>query len=103
MLVLDGELEVENYLRTDPGDVPGYARIEAGDAQRLGAGAMDLRSGPFDLHRVAATRRAPAVSLHVYAAPLSEYLVYDPLSDRCEPAAGSYDAVLSIYGETVRR
>lgn len=97
MVVLDGELEVENYARTDRGDVAGYARIEARDAQTLGAGAIDMRSGPFDLHRVAAPHRAPAVSLHVYAAPLNEYFVYDPLSDRCERAAGAYDAVLSLY------
>ncbi|HYL27492.1 MAG TPA: cysteine dioxygenase family protein [Candidatus Nitrosotalea sp.] len=103
MIVLDGRLEVEDYTRLDPGEVPGYAHVEARGCSRLEPGEMDLRSGRFDLHRVAATNDAPAISLHVYAGPLRSYLIYEELARRCETARGSYDAVLSPYSEPARR
>ena len=103
MVVLDGRLEVEDYARLDPGDVPGYAHVEGRGSSLLEPGEMDLRSGRFDLHRVAATADAPAVSLHLYAGPLRSYVTYDELSRRCERASGTYDAVLSVYTEPARR
>lgn len=97
MLVLAGRLQVEDYVRLDPGNVSGYAHIEPADCRELEAGGLDARSGRFDLHRVAATRNGPAVSLHVYSAPLRRYLIYDELSRRCESTYGIYDEVLSAY------
>ncbi|HEX4014507.1 MAG TPA: cysteine dioxygenase family protein [Candidatus Cybelea sp.] len=94
MSVLEGSLLVDDYARLDRGERAGYARIEARDSRLLGTGELDLRSGPFDLHRVGATADAPAISLHVYAAPLQEYGVYDELSERCQTALGTYDDVL---------
>ena len=96
MLVLAGQLEVEDYVRLDPGDVPGYAHVQEAGRRVLAGGGVDARSGRFDLHRVSSAG-ASAVSLHVYSGPLRRYLVYDALSRRCETAIGTYDDVLSLY------
>jgi cysteine dioxygenase len=103
MYVVDGKLDVEDFVRLDPGDVPGYARVEWRDSRRLEAGAMDLRSGRFDLHRVSAASGTGAVSLHVYAGPLEQFLVYDEAERRCETARGVYDDVLTLAEEPARR
>jgi hypothetical protein len=95
MLVLGGELQVDDYVRLDPGDVPGFAHVESRGSRTLETGEMDLRSGRFDLHRVAAI--GSAVSLHVYAGPLRRYLVYDQAAESCQTATGVYDEVLSVY------
>jgi len=96
MTVLEGRLEVEDYVRLDAGEVLGYARIEPRGSRTLERGEIDSRGGRFDLHRVGASYDAPAVSLHVYAGPLHRFLVYDELSRRCETAIGTYDDVLSV-------
>ena len=93
MVVLDGSLEVDDYVRLDPGEIPGVAYVEARGSRTLGPGEMDLRSGPFDLHRVSAPQ-TKAVSLHLYAGPLVEFLVYDPPGHRYDRAYGMYDAVV---------
>ena len=103
MLVMDGVLEVDDYVRLDPADVPGYAHVEQRGSRRLEAGGMDLRSGRFDLHRVAARGGAAAVSLHLYSGPLRQYLVYDEPARRCETVHGIFDEVLSLYSEPLRR
>jgi cysteine dioxygenase len=102
MIVLDGRLDVEDYARVDNGEIPGYAHVEACGWQRLEPGETDFRSGRFDIHRVTATTDAPAVSLHVYSAPLRQFLVYDPIAHRCESARSTYDEVLSVYTELRR-
>jgi cysteine dioxygenase len=102
MFVLDGRLEVEDYARLDAGDVAGYAHVEQTGARILREGEVDLRSGRFDLHRVAAGN-GPAVSLHVYAGPLRRYLVYHEFARRCETVFGTYDDVLPAYPDKVRR
>lgn len=95
MMVLAGKLRVDDYVRLDRGNVPGYAHIAAEDSRTLEAGGLDVRTGRFDLHRVSATPEREAISLHVYAAPLHRYLIYDEFSRRCQPAFGTYDDVLS--------
>lgn len=102
MIVLDGRLDVEDYARVDNGEVPGYAHVEATGWQRLEPGETDFRSGRFDIHRVSATGDASAVSLHVYSAPLRQFLVYDAVAHRCENARSTYDEVLSVYTELRR-
>jgi|SRR5580698_1070920 predicted metal-dependent enzyme (double-stranded beta helix superfamily) len=97
MLVLDGMLQVDDYVRLDAANIAGAARVEARDSRMLAPGGLDLRSGRFDLHRVAATPEARAVSLHVYAGPLRKFLVYDEATRRCEAALGTYDDVLPAY------
>jgi len=95
MMVLDGSLEVDDYVRLDPGDVPGYAYVEPRGSRLLEPGDMDLRTERFDLHRVKCGNGSNAVSLHVYAAPLRNFFVYDETAWRCNVAFGTYDAMLS--------
>ena len=95
MMVLEGGLQVDDYVRLDPGDRPGYAYVEPRGSRVLEAGDMDLRSGRFDLHRVKAAEGSTAVSLHVYAAPLRDFFTYDESAWRCQVAFGTYDAMLS--------
>lgn len=93
LAVLEGELRVDDYVRLDAGDKPGFSQVEPTGSRLLGPGGLDLRSGRFDLHRVSA-HAARAVSLHVYARPLRRFLVYDEQSGRCQSAIGTYDEVL---------
>jgi hypothetical protein len=63
------------------------------------AGDLDLRSGQFDLHRVSAPSGVGALSLHIYAAPLKDFSVYDESARRCQTVRGTYDDVL---GDVIR-
>jgi predicted metal-dependent enzyme (double-stranded beta helix superfamily) len=101
MMVLDGVLEVDDYVRLDAGDLPGYAHVEPRGSRRLEPGEMDLRSGRYDLHRVAARSGTAAVSLHLYAGPLRRFFVYDEAAQRCEPAFGAYDDVRTFRDELI--
>jgi NitT/TauT family transport system ATP-binding protein len=103
LAVLEGRLDIDDYVRLDEGDVPGHARISARGSRMLERGGLDLRSGRFDLHKVRATRDAPAVSLHVYSQPLEKFLIYDPATRRCETAFGTYDEVVFAGWELARR
>jgi NitT/TauT family transport system ATP-binding protein len=103
LAVLEGRLEIDDYVRLDEGELPGHARIGARGSRMLECGGLDLRSGRFDLHRVNARRDAPAVSLHVYSQPLEKFLIYDQAAQRCDTAFGTYDAVLFGGAELARR
>jgi cysteine dioxygenase len=95
MAVLQGQLQVDDYDRTDEGAMPGVAQVEARGSRLLGPRDLDLRSGRFDLHRVIAKGAEAAVSLHVYAGPLRSYLVYDERAGRCQSVTSTYDDTLS--------
>jgi predicted metal-dependent enzyme (double-stranded beta helix superfamily) len=103
LAVLEGRLDIDDYVRLDEGDVPGHARIGARGSRALERGGLDLRSGRFDLHKVSARRDGPAVSLHVYSQPLEKFLIYDQAAQRCETAFGTYDEVVFAGGELARR
>ncbi len=94
MQVLEGQLLVDDYLRIDAGERPGFARVEAQGSRLMDAGDLDARSGRFDLHRVSAPAGVPALSLHIYAAPLKEFAVYDESTQRCHVVRSTYDDVL---------
>lgn len=99
LAVIDGALELENYDRLDDdGKCEGRAAIVPRDSAILEAGALDLRSGPFDIHRVANAGAKPAVSLHVYARPLRYFGVYDEFAQRCRAVRARYDAILAPLG-----
>lgn len=93
LAVLNGRLHIENYERLDNEETPGRALVVPRDCATLGPGDVDVRSGPFDIHRVTAGRGG-AISLHVYACPLRSFLVYDEFGQRCQTAYGGYDEVL---------
>jgi cysteine dioxygenase len=96
--VLEGALQVDDYVRLDDARTPGHAAIEATGSEILAAGGIDLRSGEFDIHSVR-TVRERAVSLHVYARPLDGYYAYDLTGQTCQPVHGRYDATLSLFGD----
>ncbi len=94
MQVLEGQLVVDDYLRTDAGERPGFARVEAQGSRLMHPGDLDLRSGRFDLHKVSAPPGVRALSLHIYAGPLTEFLVYDESTHRSRTVVSTYDEVL---------
>ena len=102
MQVLEGQLLVDDYLRIDAGERPGFARVEARGSRLMDAGDLDLRSGRFELHRVSAPSGMPALSLHVYAGPLKEYSVYDESTQRCQIVRSTYDDALSAFAPASR-
>ncbi len=95
LAVIDGVLELENYERLDDGTREGLAAIARRDSVILRTGQLDLRSKPFDLHRVSNAGTQPAVSLHVYARPLRTFGVYDEFSQRRRTVHSRYDAILA--------
>ena len=102
MQVIEGQLIVDDYLRIDAGERPGFARVEARGSRLMEAGDLDLRSGRFDLHRVSASSGAMALSLHIYAAPLKEFSVYDESTHSRKTVRGIYDDVLSAFAPASR-
>lgn len=103
LIVLEGRLDIDDYVRLDAGERPGRARIDPRGTRMLERGGLDLRSGRFDLHRVRARHDAPAVSLHVYSQPLQKFQIYDPAGERCETAFGNYDDVVAADAELAHR
>jgi len=78
-LVHEGQFCVEGYRLLEGGTCPGDARIELADEiHRASRGALDHRGPVRDIHRVTVSRGNPrAVSIHVYARPFDDCLVYD--------------------------
>jgi cysteine dioxygenase len=99
MMVLEGRLLVDNYDRIDGCDVPRYAVVLPRDSRTLDIGDVDLGSSPANLHRVTAADSYGAVSLHVYARPLREFMIYDEFAQSCRPGTTHYDAVLPFLTE----
>jgi cysteine dioxygenase len=85
-----GRLTVENYALVEAGRRPGPAHLARGPEQVLGPGDIDVRSAGHDIHRVA-PHGGPAVSLHVYAKPLDQCLVFDVASRSCKFVESRYD------------
>ncbi len=76
VVMLDGDLDVENFQRLDDGS-GAIADLRSFAPARLTAGALDNRSGPKELHRVSNPCERPAYSLQLYAAPLGAYTIVD--------------------------
>lgn len=90
--VMQGALRVENFRRTDAALTPGYAKaLRLGEAE-LGVRDIDARFEGIDLHRVYNAQPEPALSLHVYANPIREFLEFDVAAERCYSRLSSYDS-----------
>ncbi len=93
---IEGAFDVDEYRRLSGGRHEGYARLEhTGTVVGIRAGQPDYRYEENDIHRVAVSadgRRA--VSLHVYAKPISTCLVYDCETDLCVRRELSYDTAV---------
>ena len=101
MVVLEGRLLAENYERIDGCDVPRRAVVLPRETIAMGIGDLDLRRGALDLHRISAADRDGAISLHVYAKPLREFMIYDEFAQTCRPGTTRYDAVLPFVEEVI--
>lgn len=97
--VLAGVLLVEDFPLLSGGREPGPARL--GPARTLGPvgeGHLDFRSEADGIHRVRVLQ-GPAVTLHVYAAPVETCLVFDARRHRCASRRLGYH---SVFGGRVR-
>jgi cysteine dioxygenase len=92
--VLDGEMDVHNYRRVDSGDTIGKARIARLGEMHLNPGDIDYRGDDADIHRVVSLKTT--TTLHLYAAPLGTYHVFDERRETCEATTSSYDASLTL-------
>lgn len=93
LAVSSGTMGVENYLRYDAGEAPGYARIGLEGREELAPGAIDYRQDDVHLHRCIA--REPCVTLHVYAHPIERFHAFDERAFTCSIVTSTYDAVLT--------
>ena len=91
--VLDGEMNVHNYRRTDDGATIGKARLARLGEMHLDVGEIDYRGDDADIHRVISLETT--TTLHLYAAPLGVYNVFDERRETCEATTSSYDASLT--------
>ena len=84
-LVQEGQFCLEGYQILEGGLEPGVARLEhVSSLHRVSLGALDHRGPLKDIHRVTVSHGNPrAVSIHVYAKPFDDCLVYDLKHQRC--------------------
>ncbi|MDP9018533.1 MAG: cysteine dioxygenase family protein [Candidatus Eremiobacteraeota bacterium] len=91
-----GSFQVENYDLLAGGREPGYARVGATTVDsNVTVGMPDYRAPDFnELHRVSVPAGgARAISIHVYAKPLSHCLVFNDREQRCMEKPMAYDNV----------
>ncbi|RKH31752.1 cysteine dioxygenase [Corallococcus praedator] len=94
-----GQFLLENYPLLEGGTGPGVARLGAPErVGPVGPGHVDFRDAGAPIHRVCSTS-APGVTLHVYAGPVAQCLVFDPRRNRCAAHSLRYH---SIFGRPVR-
>ena len=94
-LVHQGQFCVKGFRILEGGLSPGAAELEEAEvSHRNGAGALDHRGPERDIHRVTVSKGSPrAVSLHVYARPFDDCLVYDLKNHVCRRQRLKYDSV----------
>ena len=91
LVVVRGALACEDWVCTSGGTEPGPCAIARTGISVLEAGGVDLRAGTLSLHRVASDG-GPAVSLHVYHAPIDACLNFNERGFS-ERAFARYDTV----------
>ncbi|MDQ2908886.1 MAG: cysteine dioxygenase family protein [Candidatus Eremiobacteraeota bacterium] len=93
-----GGFTIDDYIRIEGGRRPGPVRLEQCAAGPLELGDIDARGfdDDHDIHAVSVDR--PSISLHVYAAPIGRFLVYDWQHRSCDArrfeAQDVYDYVI---------
>ena len=102
MFVLEGRLEVEDYLRVDAGDRPATRKSNRATRASLSrAGWICARdASTFIAWRLRETRRR---RYGRSAGPLRQFLIYHEFARRCETVFGAYDDMLPAYPEPARR
>ncbi len=94
---LAGRFALDDYRLVSGGRRSGTASLAHTASRTLGPGELDARQADSELHRVGvADGCVAAVSLHVYAAPISSCLVFDERSGRCRRRTLGYDAIAQL-------
>jgi len=93
VLLLEGSLDVENFLRNDEGEAP---RIQRAEHLCLSADDLDHRLGPRELHRVHNLTSQNTYSLQLYATPIAKYSVFDERTNDRRSATATCDLELSL-------
>ena len=95
MVAHSGSFTVDNYRIVRGGFAPGFAHIEPSGTDRdVTVGVPDYRGLDDTVHRVSVEAgTAPAVSIHVYAKPLTRCLIYDEQGQRCLEKRMRYDTI----------
>lgn len=88
--VVSGSLVSDEYVIVCGGRIAGPAEITHDRTQTLRSGDTDVRTPRVDIHRLSAPA-GDAISLHIYAAPLDTYLVFDPQAGTCRDARSHDD------------
>lgn len=88
-----GTFVVENFHLAEGGRRPGHARVVATSVDcDVTVGMPDYRApGDNEIHRVSVPAAQRAISIHVYARPLSTCLVFDQSSEQCFQKPLDYD------------
>jgi predicted metal-dependent enzyme (double-stranded beta helix superfamily) len=92
--VAQGMMKIENYLRYDGGEMPGFARIGLEGREELESGSIDYRQDDIHLHRCIAGE-GNVTTLHVYARPIERFHGFDERSQTCYDIASTYDAIVT--------
>jgi len=89
-----GSFSIDDYTRIEGGRRPGPVRLEQCASAPLELGDIDARGIDelHDIHAVYVNR--PSISLHVYAAPIGRYLVYDWQHGSCDARSFAAQDVL---------
>lgn len=97
LVPLAGELDLDDYALLEGGQAPGPARLMPLRSRRIKPGELDHRDAHEEVHAVTLASSL-GVSLHVYARPLDEVLVYDLAQARCALRRLRYDAMVPLLG-----
>ncbi|HEY8298564.1 MAG TPA: hypothetical protein VIG32_11155 [Candidatus Baltobacteraceae bacterium] len=95
LTLVDGAMQIENYLRTDDGTRRGYAALARQDDVALAPGDVDLRSNDRELHRCIALV-PETTTFHIYARPLAEFNVFNHEAATYTECTPNYDKILAI-------
>lgn len=97
--VLTGVMLLEDFPLLSGGREPGPARLGPPRSRGpVGEGAVDFRGPEDSIHRVRVLQ-GPAVTLHVYVAPVEECLIFDTRRHVCFARRLGYH---SVFGGRVR-
>jgi cysteine dioxygenase type I len=93
-----GRFQLEDYPLLAGGREPGYALLGSPRVhEAVGPGHVDYRGLLDSIHRVSAIE-GPGITLHVYASPVQQCLVFDVRRRRCAVRRLRYD---SVFGRLV--
>jgi cysteine dioxygenase len=91
MAVKRGSLIVDDFVLLSGGKQAGPAQIAPAGSTTMPAGGVDIRTSMRDLHRVAPAD-GEAISIHVYAKPIDEFLIFNQAQRSCQSIVSRYDS-----------